>query len=252
MGLFSKKDDDEPSYSRQWISRYGPKSRKMELSNAALKRTSTLPVSAASAWGQPLDEAALQPVREVIAGVLVQDRSLARHVTRDLALLFESLGGLYMHQTAALESVGARDGDVGASGAMALAVARTIKGRHEGTPVAPSDEGLYISHFEDPAVEAYERALSIGAWAATVTSRLRNQGTLRGDGAIFFEPGQEQVGQMWEPGLYPSPVNAGDTSRGDASIERFWDGHDWTSRVRSRDGRRWNEQQVSLFRAPSN
>jgi hypothetical protein len=62
----------------------------------------------------------------------------------------------------------------------------------------------------------------------------------------------EQTHAMEGVGWYPNPVNAGDTSDNNASIERWWDGADWTDRVRIRDGRRWNEIEVPLFTPPSN
>jgi hypothetical protein len=254
MGLFSKsKDDSAPSYSREWISRHGPGSRKNMLAIAAQARITQIPSSSATAFGHPLDDAALADARAVLEGVMRQDRSLARHVTRDLALVFESMGGLYVHQHAAMQAAGAADGRLSPAGASALAIARTIQARNNGTQTDAPDTALYIRHFEDTSPGAHEQAISAGAWVATVTARLKNQGTIDGDGIPFFQPGAVHVGEMWAPGYYPNPVNAGDTSSGDASIERWWDGQDWTPRVRVREGRRWlPEQQFTLFQVPSN
>jgi hypothetical protein len=57
---------------------------------------------------------------------------------------------------------------------------------------------------------------------------------------------------MESVGWYPNPVNPGDTAMGDASVERWWNGDDWTDRVRFRDGRRWTQAEVSLFTTPGN
>ena len=57
---------------------------------------------------------------------------------------------------------------------------------------------------------------------------------------------------MTEAGWYPNPFNYGDLVGGDATYQRQWDGADWTSRIRQRNGRGWNESTHSLATPPDN
>jgi hypothetical protein len=48
-------------------------------------------------------------------------------------------------------------------------------------------------------------------------------------------------------GWYPNPQNTGEISGDDVQFERWWNGNDWTDRVRMRQGRGWQEAQMSMF-----
>lgn len=263
MGIFSKTSaPQEPSYSRAWIGQNGPGERKVSIALAILNRMLDEPAAAAAVWGQPLDDHAFEGARLVAAAALTQDRSLARHVARDLTLFFETLGGLAVHQTAALAAIGINDPSglhaAGAgsravnAGQNALAIARTIRDRFQGGAAAPADLAIYAVHFEDPSNLAHERAIDVAAWSAVVTARLRTAGPLQGAGIAAFNPNARNLATMSAIGWYPNPVNAGDTSGGDAQIERWWDGTDWTDRVRHRSGRTWQEVRSSMYTTPSN
>lgn len=257
----------EPTFSRQWIDRHGPISRKNELAMAALNRVLRHPAAAASTFGQPLDAPHFAVTDEIMATVLVQDRSLAGCVARDLALLFESFGGLALnleaaHQAVGLEADGTlggpygqlRDEDKGFAQNAAqetLSVARTIQARDRGQQVAPGDLGVYTMLFESEDESNYRRALRVGGWAATSVARMRTGGHIDGELPTFADH-LLHFGQMEQVGWYPNPINAGDTSLGDASIERWWDGRDWTDRVRLRENRRWQETRNSIFTVPDN
>lgn len=73
-------------------------------------------------------------------------------------------------------------------------------------------------------------ALDCIAWSAIALLRL-------GVAQQFF-PQVPEPDALPEPGWYTEPLFA--------KSERFWDGSDWTSRCRVRDGRRFNETDVPL------
>jgi hypothetical protein len=134
----------------------------------------------------------------------------------------------------------------------ALAIARTIQDRSQGGAAAPADLAIYSAHFEDPSEQAHERAIDVATWSAVVTARLRTAGPLAGEGIAAFNPNARSIATMSAIGWYPNPINAGDTSGGDAQIERWWDGTDWTDRVRHRSGRTWQEVRSSMYTTPNN
>lgn len=262
MGLFSRRPEtQEPSHSRAWIAENGEMPRKVWIAIAVVARLVRQAPGDSSSWGRSLDEGDLAWAHRTFEEALRQDRSLARHVARDLALLFETNGGLTgSNQAAAFESVGL-DPSVSTSttsespaqraAAQTLAVARTIQARSQGGEAAPHDLALYRDLYENRSEDAQSRALDIGAWAAVVVARMASADRLP-NGGLFFEAGRDFIPPMEDVGWYPNPVNAGDTTMGDASIERWWNGDDWTDRVRFRDGRRWSETEVSFFNTPSN
>lgn len=259
MGLFSKRVE-EPSHSRAWLAQNGEMPRKARVTIAVVARLERQPVGDVSSWGRSLDDGDLAVAHRALDEAVWQDRSLVRHVARDLVLLVETTGGLTVNRAAALESVGLDpslhlDGTSGSSAqrvaARALAVARTIQARSQGGEAVPADLAIYRRLFEDRSDAVDEWAIDIGAWSALVVARLAAVDRLP-NGAIFLEAGSDFIGEMDGVGWYPNPVNAGDTTTGEASIERWWDGNDWTDRVRLRDGRSWTATEVSLFTAPNN
>jgi hypothetical protein len=251
MGLFSKRSDSqEPSFSRVWISETGGRPRKLELAVATIARMASDPVGGAAAWGESLDGGGLRAAGDLLRDAVRQDRSLVRHVSRDLIVLFEANGGIGSNEALALGSVGLDPSMVRDAAAEARAVARAIRARREGNTGGPNDLAIYRDLFEDASDLGDERAIRIGAWSALVVARMASTDRLP-NGALFLEPGMHFIWPMEVAGWYPNPVNAGDTG-GDASIERWWDGEDWTDRARIRDGRRWQEAEVSLLKMPSN
>jgi hypothetical protein len=235
--------------------------RKVVIAVAIIARLVRQPHGDQASWGRPLEEGGLASARNTFEEAVRQDRSLARHIARDLVLLFEANGGLTTaNQVAAFEAVGldpsssfdATSGPpVQRIAAQALAVARTIQARSRGGEGTAPDLSVYRALYEDRSDEAQERAFAIGAWAAIVVARLASADRLS-NGLLFFEPGREFIPEMEGIGWYPNPVNPGETATGEATIERWWDGDDWTDRVRFRDGRRWNEAEVTFFSTPGN
>ncbi len=131
--FFKRGSAAESSFSREWISQNGSSSRKQVLAVAILTRLSDTTVGSASAFGQEIRDHDLDEAVHIVATVTTQDRSLMRHVARDMALLFESLGGLTENKDAASRSVGpsASTGTIRVAQAASggLAVARTIQAR---------------------------------------------------------------------------------------------------------------------------
>jgi hypothetical protein len=163
-----------------------------------------------------------------------------------------------VNRAAALESVGLTDdrlyGDLPdgeRAAAETIAVARTIEARNDGSDGSPADVALYVELHEDQTDGGYDRALRIGAWGGTVTARMYTSGRLDSD-LPAFSSRWDSLGRMAAAGWYPNPINAGDISTGEAEIERWWDGDDWTDRVRIRRGRRWEDHAMSVFTAPQN
>jgi hypothetical protein len=235
--------------------------RKNELGLHVINRLTREPVGAAAAWGLPFDGEALEATSSVVGESLRQDRSLAGRVARDIALLFASFGGIAVNREAALESVGltdaALDDDLSAdpigrrSAIETVSVARTIESRSNGGDGSPADVELYRGLHEDRSPAGYDRALTIASWGGLVTARMWTSGRLPED-VPAFSSRWDSIGRMEDAGWYPNPINAGDTSSGDAEIERWWDGGDWTDRVRIREGRGWDEHQMSVFITPQN
>ncbi|OJU80560.1 MAG: hypothetical protein BGO11_07520 [Solirubrobacterales bacterium 70-9] len=226
-----------------------------------INRLATEPVCAEAAWGQPFDGESHDAAKGVVDAFLAQDRSLAGRVARDVVLVFASLGGVTLNRAAALESVGLTDagldGDpsadpIGRRAAIeTISVARTIEARSNGSDGSPADVALYVELHEDRSDAGYDRALTIGAWGGTVIARMYTSGRLDSE-LPAFSSRWDSMGRMEAVGWYPNPINAGDTSSGEAEIERWWDGNDWTDRVRIRQGRRLEEHQLSVFTAPQN
>lgn len=259
MGLFSKRAE-EPSYSREWLAQNGELPRKTVLTLAVVARLARTPAGQPGAWGASLDDGGLAAGHEVFADAVWQDVSLARHVARDLTLLFEANGGLTVAHAEAFASVGLDPanplrpgvGSPGESvGGTAAAVARTIGARSEGGEAASADLAIYTRLFEDRSDEALEWTLDIGAWSALILARMASTERLT-NSDIFLRPGADHIPPMEGVGWYPNPVNPGDTSCGDAPIQRWWDGEDWTDLVRLLDGRNWMKTEVSLLKTPSN
>jgi Protein of unknown function (DUF2510) len=263
MGLFSRNSESraaETSYSREWLSRTNGRPRKVELAVAVIARMAQGPLGSASAWGGGLDGGGLTAAAALLDDAIQQDRSLVGHVARDLVLLFEANGGIAANRGASLESVGLASSSAfeDAPGSPsehaakeATAIARAIRSRREGGEATPPDLTVYRALFEDGSDLGYQRAIGIGAWSGSVVARLATAGRLS-NGALFLEPGMDYVMPMEQAGWFPNPVNPGETSSGEASIERWWDGGDWTDRVRIREGRRWQAVQASLLSLPSN
>jgi hypothetical protein len=228
-----------------------------------IKQLTESHVGGAAAWGSAISADGWTSAIAIFDNAVTQDRALARHVARDTALFFESFGGLFIHRADSLAAVGLDDSVAlidplsepdppTRAAARALAVARTIQARNEGGAGKTADVELYTRLFEDSSEAGYELAREVAAWSGTVVARLRTSGRLPGDAIPVFAAGAEKFGRMTEAGWYPNPVNAGQIVGGEPELERWWNGSDWTPRLRIRDGRRWAEHSLTLLQAPKN
>lgn len=57
---------------------------------------------------------------------------------------------------------------------------------------------------------------------------------------------------MREEGWYPNPNNYGQIEGTDCTIQRYWNGQDWTDDVRYRDNKRWISASRPLRAVPNN
>jgi hypothetical protein len=92
-------------------------------------------------------------------------------------------------------------------------------------------------------------AYELIAWFAAVLARLGNRGLVSSE-APQFNTAFGRVPRLTRPGWYPNPPKFGDTSSGDAEVQRYWDGAQWTARARVRRGRDWQEMEHSLHSIP--
>jgi hypothetical protein len=63
---------------------------------------------------------------------------------------------------------------------------------------------------------------------------------------------QFMVPRMTTADWYPNPYQMGEIRAGEATWQRYWNGADWTDRIRTRGLSGWQEQTKSLFEAPPN
>jgi hypothetical protein len=247
----------ERSFSREWIGRTGGAPRKTELAVAILNRLAADSLAQAEAFGSPISPDDLAEPGAVLDEILSRERSLSASVARDLGLLYQGFGCLGVNRERSLASVGLapNGGEVPhvpkAAADLADAAIAIAEHFNDGGPTPRSREAYSRMFTEQAETEGYRRVGQIACWLALAIGRLRAAGDLDGDFPLFNSAKADPV-PMLEPGWYPNPLNAGDTSRGDAQIERFWDGSDWTSRVRTREGRGWRETEVTLFQVMSN
>lgn len=100
-----------------------------------------------------------------------------------------------------------------------------------------------------PGRDVESIAYEIIAWEAIAVGRLMNTGRIR-SGMVTMGPAYQTVPAMEVAGWYPNPQKLGGIIDGDAVLQRYWDGTNWTSKMRKRDGRRWIEGKVSLHDPP--
>lgn len=266
MGLFSR--DTSSDLCRAYIAQ-SPFPRKDLLSATCAVRISRLPVCSREQIGRPIASTVeMGPAIQTVWDVMGQDGGIHAWVARNAALMFAlSLpqGPAWMHSVEeALGTIGLQAGPQLTAEAIQLvdpSQADGVRGlanaalsilwvMSEDGP--PADRSYYEHMFSSPAPETVATAVEITAWFGIVMGRVATLGWYDGspllDSLRNLEAGF--IG-MSEPGWYPNPSNAGDTTDGNASIQRFWNGA-WTSRVRALEGRNWNEADLPLTTVPSN
>ena len=253
-----------------YLRRAGGHLRKSVIAFACVNRVMTLPVADAEEFGRPLAPSlGLQAASDVVHGVLRQDRSMAAWAARDCLVLLDTMlrtmGGSWTDSVeTALAAAGLRHGPVidpalagelshrvrsevlrlaGRVRAMFLAFERVDGSR--GT-----DRVFYHRLFASRSMSAALMAHDIAAWAGVVIGRLLHAGYL--DRMPWMSPEFGSVPVMHTPGWYPNPFQMGEIVHGEAGCQRFWDGTDWTDRVRLRNRTGWHEFVKSMFEAPPN
>jgi hypothetical protein len=255
---------------RDYLLRANGYLRKSAIALACLNSVMTLPVADTASFGRPLaDSLGLRPASDTVRDILFQDRSMATWIARDCLVTLDALlRTMRMSLSDALATTmaaaGLRPGPViepDQDGhlsppvrAEVLALANRViqmffafertDGRSGGDRTFY--ELLFAARTRRAAAVAYE----IAAWTGAVIGRLRGAGYL--PELPWMSPEFSTVPRMICPGWYPNPYLMGEILAGEASWQRYWDGIDWTDRIRLRRMTGWREETKSLFEAPPN
>jgi hypothetical protein len=116
--------------------------------------------------------------------------------------------------------------------------------------IQTGDRTYYEHLFESPVRRTQLVAHEITAWSGAVIGRLMHAG--HAEKMPWKLDDFETVPAMQGAGWYPNPSNMGQIVDGDATLQRYWDGNDWTDRVRLHKGRTWHYATSSIFKAPNN
>ncbi|MBB5867975.1 hypothetical protein F4553_001354 [Allocatelliglobosispora scoriae] len=239
------------------------------LAAACLSRIRSLPVSAASEYGEPItDIYGLKPAADEVRQVLLQDQALYAWVTARTMTMLESAlrsgeGGWSGLLPVAMASVGFESESglrADLRGALPANVMERVNGLHGYSttifiaitmpPDVAGGQGidLYRHLFESADRNTRETAFDIIAWACVIIARLTHCGYIGAfpsDGSGVSEPTR-----MIDPGWYPDPHSPDPESTGRVSRQRYWDGQDWTDEARTRTGQQWRPWTAPLRRAP--
>jgi hypothetical protein len=255
---------------REYLRRANGYLRKSVIALACLNRVMTLPVADITSYGRPLaNSLGLRPASDAVRDILFQDRSMAAWVARDSLVAFDALlGTMHVSLADALETAmsaaGLRPGPVidpsqaHDLSAAAQAEVRTLANRvilmffaFERTDGRRGgDRTFYELLFATRSRRAAAIAHEITAWVGAVLGRLRGAGAL--PEPRWMSPEFRTVPEMTSASWYPNPYLMGEILGGEATWQRYWDGTDWTDRVRLRHLTGWREETKSLFEAPPN
>lgn len=241
---------DQASTGRDYLRRANGHLRKSVIAFACLNRVMALPVADSTWFGHPVaNSLGLRPASNAVRDILFQDRALAAWIARDCVVALDALLGTMRTPLAT-----------------AWEIAMAAAGAHPGPSDLP-DPALVLAHRviamffglrgRDRAF--YERlfatrspcaAHEITAWTGAVIGRLRGAGHL--PDLPWMSAEFHTVPSMTTSGWYPNPYLMGEILAGEATWQRYWNGTDWTDRIRRRCLTGWQEQTKSLFEAPPN
>jgi len=263
----------EHETSRQYLAAAPPGPRANNLASACALQIKETALAHPSRFGELATVAALTPTTEIVRSVMAQDRDLSAWIVRKSAVLMDSVfqigmaGNVGEKLDASLAAVGLefnegvsvreeapelssvdRDGATGL-GTSALGLLAVVTS--PASAWQPDERRFYENLFTGANGEDVEElAYTITAWVSVVLGRLLNTNRVKA-GLPFFDPIYRDVPSMPRSGWFPNPAKQGDVSSGDAEFQRYWDGGQWTSRVRIRQGQNWSEHQLSLHDPPS-
>lgn len=239
-----------PSTGRDYLRRANGYLRKSVLTFACLNKVLTLPVADAARFGSPVANAlGLRPASNAVRDILFQDQALAAWIARDCVVALDALlGTMRAPLGVALETAMAAAGrwpgptDIPEP---AFVLAHRVIAMFSG--IRGGDRVFYERLFatRNPCA-AYE----ITAWTGAVIGRLHGAGHL--PDLPWMSAEFHQVPPMLTADWYPNPYLMGEILAGEATWQRYWNGNDWTDRIRMRGRTGWQEQTKSLFEAPPN
>jgi hypothetical protein len=266
MSLFGRESE-----ARRYLRSAPAGTRKDLLAVACLNQITRLPIAAPSEWGEPVtDVHGLPPAADVVRSVLRQDASMYAWVARTAMILLDSAltsgdGDWAATLALALESVGFAEGPALRT-ELRERLSEHVRERVDGlcrysmnifwVVAQPQlddgkrDRQVYRHLFEDPDPRTVETAHDVTAWACVIVARLRGRGLI--EDSHLYSDAYLTPPEMDVAGWYPNPYNHGSLVRGEPEFQRFWDGDDWTDRVRFRTGGFWDEQSKPLRSMPNN
>jgi hypothetical protein len=211
-----------------------------------------LPVGDSTRFGDPIaNSLGLRPASNAVGDILFQDHALAAWIARDCVVALDALlntmrAPLATAWETAMAAAGVRP-DPTDLPEPALILAHRVIALFFAFDHRPGDRAFYERLF---ATRSPCAAYEITAWIGAVLGRLRGTGHL--PDLPWMSAEFHTVPPMTMPGWYPNPYLMGEILAGDATWQRYWNGTDWTDRIRHRCLTGWQQQTKSLYEAPPN
>jgi hypothetical protein len=240
---------DQPSAGRDYLRRANGHLRKSVIAFACLNKVMALPIADTTQFGRPIaNSLGLRPASNAVRDILFQDHALAAWIARDCVVALDALLGttctpLATAWATAMAAAGVHPGTDRSEPAFVLA--HRVIAMFFG--LRGNDRAFYERLF---ATRSPSAAYEMTAWTGTVIGRLRGAGHL--PDLPWMSAEFHTVPQMMSAGWYPNPYLMGEILAGEATWQRFWNGTDWTDRIRMRGLTGWRKQTKSLFEAPPN
>lgn len=267
MGLFGRTpSQDDSALSRDYVARSAGRVRKTSLGFACLSRIASLDSASTSQLGVPVaDNFGLEPATAVVRDVLSQEASMAPWLARECVVVLDSAApalasSLEDAMDVIMHGMGLGPGYNVSFPDLPPGVPDRVVGlassvTHVWFAVAGSTESSTRAFYErlfrseQPSTRAV--CHDITAWASIAVARQFNAGRLPHLGPAI-DPKNRDVPRLLSPGWYPNPTNSGGLIDGDARIQRYWSGSDWTTRARIREGRSYVEVDSPMTEPPKN
>jgi hypothetical protein len=245
---------------------------------ATVCQIAELPVAAASRTGAAVTVTDLAPAVELVRRIMRQDRDLSAKLLRKAVVNLEAIfgGGMAGRDFGSnfeagmavmgLESpdgaggvvfkgdAGAALGELDAQAARALAdmviVLMTLLVAAPEERPRQTGWSYYVDlHTGVPNRDVETDAYDFVSWIAILLGRLSNGGLLKGDVPFLASP-WGYVPVLTQEGWYPVPNKTAKLVDGIAPLQRYWDGSQWTDRVRIRNSGHWQEGSLPIHAPP--